>query len=1122
MAFALPANARAQCNATPAVALGVPASGFIGEPFSVSVTFDNTGSAAGFGPYVILYLPAGGVDGDDGISFSGGGTFLGVPTLKAVIPVADGGSFTNPLTGLSVTAPSGDGDLEAVVLQLPFGSFTPGQPAAPISVDVTLSDEADLGEALTVSAFAGFSLGCDALDNAGSDPPVAGATVTADFSPILATMTKAFSGPENETATGPNFPRTYTVSVDIASGQTVTNLVLTDLLPPEAQYLEPQTPSVTPGTCTVGAEPVSGAAQNPPNNDLVVNCSSLLAGPGGDLTVTFSFFVPELDADGSPVLDPAEGGCVAVTNQAGVEFDWDPVDDDDPVVSGFEPDPATQTFRACALAIQKGVTLLVDPAGDGTSPGDTLEYTYDFQVSDYFVLGGPGLADTEFVDTFSDGQRLVADAFGTNMPVDLSFTDRAGTSAGVFTIGANLDVDESEKPDGTIDTGGACGDGTTTLTLDVSKQLVDIATSHDSGTMIGGCIMDPPAACPPGATTAAIGAMSYRTVVQDQFSCAPPSGDFSVDQGDALSNDVNGTSDVLDDVGACSTPPTACVDDDDCPMGDTCETGFCDTAPASCVTDADCAMGETCDRGATGNTSGEGSTAGVGIDRGALSKAVYARNGDCSDTGPSFAPGDTITYLLRLTLPTSDFEDLSLTDFLPLPVLFAGDFDADGMLNGTAPTFGWSFDNADNAATGTCLQGTPPALGVARYGAEDDFHDLSGAPDPTLSADDADNSLGFGYGTFDDPTNTPTVIQLLFTIQLSDQPFADELFLTNQVRAQDQNSFLTASTQDAINMIELGQPILNFRKGIVETDNPAGMLSGTVLPAGVTVNAADASCNTPRLTGTVTSTNLAATMQSALTEVDAGDRVTYALVVENTGTGIRGAFNVRLRDDLPAGLSIPGSGLNLCVQDGAGGKIDFTDIGTGFFDPNGGIELSDPGPVDPQPGAIEPFDPTSGRNIAIITFDLVLDGPSDSAPVGPGDVIPNTATLFNFAGTDGGPDHTVDADPLCLQGIPEPCEELDLVAMTTVTVADVDTSKDVDAIAPGPADSGTLTDVTVGDVVTFKFTVTFPESVSNVELVDALPAGFEYVLGVGHSRPFRLRDEYDHQLREWLYGPDDG
>ena len=57
---------------TPVASLNVPATTMIGEAFSFTVTFDNTGTGAevGYGPYVDLFLPIGGADGTS----SGGAT----------------------------------------------------------------------------------------------------------------------------------------------------------------------------------------------------------------------------------------------------------------------------------------------------------------------------------------------------------------------------------------------------------------------------------------------------------------------------------------------------------------------------------------------------------------------------------------------------------------------------------------------------------------------------------------------------------------------------------------------------------------------------------------------------------------------------------------------------------------------------------------------------------------------------------------------------------------------------------------------------------------------------------------------------------------------------------------
>ena len=55
--------------------------------------------------------------------------------------------------------------------------------------------------------------------------------------PVVYRLTKTYSGPEDETATGPNFPRQYTVTADVARGSRLTQLQLTDVLPDNVQFV---------------------------------------------------------------------------------------------------------------------------------------------------------------------------------------------------------------------------------------------------------------------------------------------------------------------------------------------------------------------------------------------------------------------------------------------------------------------------------------------------------------------------------------------------------------------------------------------------------------------------------------------------------------------------------------------------------------------------------------------------------------------------------------------------------------------------------------------------------------------------------------------------------------------
>src|SRR5699024_2359497 len=49
--------------------------------------------------------------------------------------------------------------------------------------------------------------------------------------PILARLHKEVNAPENETAVGRNFEREYTITVEVAPDEDLSNLTVTDLLP---------------------------------------------------------------------------------------------------------------------------------------------------------------------------------------------------------------------------------------------------------------------------------------------------------------------------------------------------------------------------------------------------------------------------------------------------------------------------------------------------------------------------------------------------------------------------------------------------------------------------------------------------------------------------------------------------------------------------------------------------------------------------------------------------------------------------------------------------------------------------------------------------------------------------
>ena len=111
-----------------------------------------------------------------------------------------------------------------------------------------------------------------------------------------------------------------------------------------------------------------------------------------------------------------------------------------------------------------------------------------------------------------------------------------------------------------------------------------------------------------------------------------------------------------------------------------------------------------------------------------------------------------------------------------------------------------------------------------------------------------------------------------------------------------------------------------------------------------------------------------------------------------------------LKDNLPAGFTIPGSGPNLCVTNGAGVSVPYTALNGGDTNPffESGIKLTDPNLTQ---GAIGTFNATSGSNVIVVTYDLEVDISAVA-----GQIITNTATILNYAGLTGGVNYATTTD----------------------------------------------------------------------------------------------------------------
>jgi uncharacterized repeat protein (TIGR01451 family)/fimbrial isopeptide formation D2 family protein len=472
----------------------------IGETFHFQVVVSPDPAAIGYGPFVELYLERAGADCTgvpgtpercDGLRFVQAAVALASSSLPLtpcpaaaapfVFPVGPACSPPNPANcpGTTSTAPTScffgaappvcagesTAGYQKVDLLLPFGSFVPGQP--PIVVDVTarIDSFADEGAQLRVKARGGFRFADDPLGKmpASLDPtcPMASGTTT----PKVLRLRKAYLGPESETATGPNFPRQYQLTVDVADEQTVNDLVVTDCLPGNLVFLSAAAPGAT-------------SSFDPVSHCLTVEYASVTGGPDdSDASFTFDFFVPEKDVSGFEVLGPS---CkTPAPDHASAVADWHPQDPRD--VPSEVSAEADHVLIAKCLALQKSVRIVQEHPGGapGPTPGDIVEYRLDFQISDFRTLSSIVLEDF-----LSDGLTLLPGAW-------LQVTDKngalGGPSTGLFTPGVDLLTSASQDVY-------TCPDGTemfqpTQIELRVSDLLSKLASGigrHGQGIVTGG------------------------------------------------------------------------------------------------------------------------------------------------------------------------------------------------------------------------------------------------------------------------------------------------------------------------------------------------------------------------------------------------------------------------------------------------------------------------------------------------------------------------------------------------------------------------------------------------------------------------------------------------------------
>ncbi|WP_161809484.1 VCBS domain-containing protein [Stenotrophomonas panacihumi] len=974
-------------DAAPTVTLAGGGDVLIGDQFTFTATFTNPSSQEGYAPYIDLFLPATGRDGDDGATFVSA-TYLGQAVNAYVVTFDANGQATHPLqrdaTGQAVVINAATYGMRAgdqlVVLQLPYASVGADQPAIAVQITAHVSNLADTAASngspdLGIVARGGFQYGNDSLNNPTNDPSlVQVGTSGIQVHPTVITLAQTVDAPEGKTATGENYGRELTVTATPAPGQTITNLVLEQDLPPEILVTGITPPAGGEVTQLVLAD--GRVVTGPSEIRILLAAGAYVAhytvevpSLSAPASVVVDFYVPQPDASGNAILDPNTGAPVTIDIAAATAgAEWVPLDPRDVGPDGTIDLSGTgqpTSFVAESIALYKQAQYSSDVGYPGPTPGDAFNYTLTLNLSDYYLFGISQIGQGNFVilDAVGDGQVLA----GTpTMRVSLNGVD--------YTIA--LVTLTTNNPD-----------GSTSVTFDVGLSLRNLFGNPGQ---LGGDIQDD--GILQGATVVII---NYTTIIAQAYTTPYPQSE--INEGDTIGNDATLQASVLLD--RINTSGYVATDHD----------AVSGSVPVSHV-----------------------------------DMAVVAVNGGTVPANGELRPGDTVTFRLGYDLVTGDYENLVLTGYLPLPL-----FNVSGI--------SWAQGNGS---------------GEWNFGAG------NSNGDPTVSVrSGAGNSVIFDFGNWAVNATSGSRIELVFTLTVGDQPFADLRQLTvlatsDQTTTIDQTHLQSAA---AATIQSIAEPSLLVYHGVVSSTQ--GTITGTL-----------GSWNAPGSTGAPFSGSVTdpLAVNGDIRGIDAGDRLRLATALENIGGG--SAYDVSTDITLPAGVQFVGGSLasaNLLVYRGDGTQmvlgVDFTVNGNTIeFIDHGGTGALAAG----RPGSAAD---ASGANLVVVTYDVVV-----SDIVAASATMQSAATLTRYASVEGGANFT--------QGNTE--HALQQVAAPTIVVnyagGSLDNGDSTAAHTQGNA-------LAIGEAMTYDIVVTLPEgSTQSLRIQDLIPDGLRLDMSFGNGAGYQL------------------
>ncbi|MCY1484116.1 VCBS repeat protein [compost metagenome] len=967
----------------------------LGSTFTFTVTFSNSTADPGYAPFIDLFFPATGRDGagaeiDDGITFVSA-SYAGQALTAHVLTFDANGQALHPLAvgtdGQPLVINAADFGMRAgdqmVVLELPFSSVSQGQPPIAIQVVASLSDLADTDFSfsgatpdLTIRARSGFQYGNDSLNNPATDPSILepGPADSYVVHPTVITFDQVVATPEGETATGPNYGRELDVTINPAGSQPLSNVTITQPVPGNVIVT-----AITPAAGGV----ITSISLYDGRTIIVPELIQAILLQNSDADLSNDLYIREFTVRYAELSGPT------TTN---VQF-FVPDDDADgnPVLSPISGDAVTITFGRPTAS---GEWQPLDPR-DVITPGASIAFSGQGQEVSFVAksitllkqvtlqtdLGSAGLTPG---DTLAYNLNIaISDyfTFGRNFLGQGSFVivDALGDGQTLVADSATLTVTFNGTaqviPLATVVTDN--GDGTFSLAFDIGQSLADAFGIR--GWLNGDLAFDDVLQ---GATTALI---SYQALVGQSYT--PPAGQphSEINEGDHIGNSATVTATILEDI-----------------------------------------------LNLTGGDQSDGSSTTSTVPTSQVDIALADLNGGGAPApGVELHPGDEVTFRLSYDLVTGDYENFSLTAYLPLPLFDLGIFDPDEL------------DAIWRLGTGNTNPEGPISVSVG-----------------------PGNALIFTFANHVNPGLDGSRIEILFTLTVSDQPFADQrafnvLGESSQTTTLDGHVLIT--TDDVTLIASVAEPVLSIRHGVVSSSN--GTVTGTT-----------GSWNAPGSGGVPfggSVTEIAA-VDGSVSGIDGGDLLRLATAIENSGGG--SAYDVSTRITLPPGLNFAGGSLsaaNLLVYRGDGTLLV---AGTHYTVDNATnsitfIDGAVGGLLAGRPGSAAD---ASGANLVVITYDVQVAAGIDASATRQ-----TSAELTHYASIEGGQNF--------LEGAP-------LSDLADQQVAAPEIRKNYAGGSLDGSDSSaahtTGADLVVGESMLYDILVTLPEGTTqSLRIDDLIPPG---------------------------------